>query len=133
MRIISRITGTERVQKQLDVAVKFAKQGADPVFRLHARREAGRLRKKPYPPELPNQKYQRTFELRDSYRHRKTGPSNYAITTQRKGAKWVVKKGMQNRRYHFGRWWTVDDEIAKGLPALSKRLSVEIEDIMEHQ
>ena len=131
MKVDFRIVGKERLTRQLETLKGFAKKQADPVFKKYARWQADKLRAKPYPPMLPNQKYQRTMKLKNSFGFRKLGASNYAVTNDRKGAKWVIKKGMQNQRYHLGRWWTMEDELEKGLPILRDQLVAEVEESLE--
>lgn len=131
MKVNFYIVGKERLDRQLENLKNFTKKQADPVFRKYASGQADKLKAKAYPPMLPNQKYRRTMKLKNSFGFRKLGPSNYAVTNNREGAKWVIKRGMQNRRYHLGRWWTMEDELQKGLPILRDQLAAEIEETLD--
>lgn len=126
-------TGLNRVRNQLRAAASFYKQEADPLIGKHAKSESARMRDKAYPPRLPNQKYIRTYELKRKYRAQHKGAGVWAVINRRKGAVWVIKKGMQNRKYHAGRWYTLEDELNKNVPKLTKNLSAHLEQLLNSQ
>lgn len=132
-------TGTNRVRNQLRAAASFYKKDGDKVIERHVKNEAKRLRRKPYPARLPNQKYQRTMELGKHFRAQKVKTGTWRIINRvrnkygRAYAVWVVKKGMQNIKYHLGRWWTVEDETQKNAPELTKNLATTFEELMNSQ
>lgn len=133
-------SGYNRVRNQLRAAASYYANEADSVIEKHTKKEAARLRSKPYPPMLPGQKYQRTFRLGKSFRAQHQGKAKWAVINRVKSIKygrpyavWVVKKGMQNKRYHLHRWWTIDDELQKGMPQLTKNLSITLEGLLNRQ
>ena len=79
-----------------------------------------------YPPELPNQRYRRTYALRGSWRKRRAGPTTMHIESMNVGyAPYVMGDGRQ-ARIHQGRWNT-DEQIARQYePILQRRLIVAI-------
>lgn len=133
-------SGYNRVNNQLRAAASFYADESDAIIEKHVKSEASRLRSKPYPPMLPGQKYRRTFRLGTHFRAQHQGKNKWAVINRVKSlrygrpyAVWVVKKGMQNRRVHLRRWWTIDDELAKNAPVLTKNLSVELEQLLNRQ
>lgn len=127
------ITGYNRVRNQLRAAASFYDKQSDKAIEKHAKREAKNLRSKPYPATLPNQKYIRTFELQRKFRAQRRGISRWAVINRRPGAVWVIKKGMQNRKVHLGRWWTIEDTLQATIPPLTKELSTQFEGLIERQ
>jgi hypothetical protein len=80
------------------------------------------------------------MRLGRAFRAQKKGLAKWAVINRVKSLKygrpysvWVVKKGMQNRKYHLGRWWTIDDELQKNVSTLTKDLSKELENLLERQ
>lgn len=64
-----------------------------------------------YPPELPNQQYRRTGDLRRSWRQRRSAPTELHVESVNVGyAPWVMD-ATQQARIHRGRWQT-DSMIA---------------------
>lgn len=117
------IQGGDKLKRILRDISDFYPDKADPVFRRHAVSEARRLRGKPYPAMLPNQVYQRTGQLGSSFKALHKGKGVHGVRNRRDNAVWVIWKGMQNRTYHLGRWWTFQDEIEDNLPKLEKALA----------
>ena len=128
-----RMYGYNRVRNQLRAMASAHPKHTDPTIEKHAKTQAAMLRNKPYPPERPNQKYVRTGELGRRWRAQHQGRGRWAIINRRPKAVWVIKQGMQNRKYHLGRWWTMEDTLAKTMPQLTKNLSRTLEALMEQQ
>ena len=128
-----KMTGYNRVRNQLRAMASAHTKETDPVIGKHAKTQSAMLRQKPYPAMLPNQKYVRTFELKRKFRARKRAPGQWEVNNKRKGAARVIKKGMQNKAYHLGRWWTIEDTLAETMPTLTENLSVMLEDLMRKQ
>ena len=127
------IRGTNRVRNQLRAAASAHTKHTDPVIGKHAKKQSAMMRALAYPAKLPNQKYVRTFELKRRYRAQKRASAQWAVINRTKYAVWVIKKGMQNRKYHLGRWYTLEDKMAETMPTLTKNLSVMLEDLMRKQ
>lgn len=131
--------GYNRVRNQLRAAAAYFPEVVDPIIEKHTKKQADMLRHKPYPARLPNQKYQRTYNLQRSFRAQRKGTAAWAVINRardRRGryyAVWVIKKGMQNRKYHLHRWWTLDDTLAETAPELTKNLSAALEKELDRQ
>jgi len=124
------IRGTNRVRNQLRAVASFHPNKTDAVIGKHARAERIRLKAKPYPPRLPGQIYRRTGNIANRFFSRKKSMGVWEIGNSALYAAWVIKKGMQNRKYHKGRWWTGDDVLAERMPMLTKALSEKLEAIL---
>lgn len=73
-----------------------------------------------YPPELPNQRYRRTFALRGSWRQRRAGPTELHVESAGVVyAPWVQGAPTQ-ARIHRGRWQT-DEGIARAYEPTAQR------------
>ncbi len=129
MSVKFEILGSNRVRNALRGLAAAHTADTDPIIEKHTKQQARRLRQKRYPPMLPNQKYRRTMELQKKFRAQRGGAARWRVINNRRGAQWVIKKGMQNRRYHKGRWWTMEDELQKTMPELTKKLGEKLEDI----
>ncbi len=131
--------GSNRVRNQLRTIAALHPELTDPVIEKHVKKESARMRKEPYPPKLPNQKYVRTGTLGRSFRaqHVKLGMwqiINRATNPRgRQYAAWVIKKGFQNKQYHLGRWWTIEEKLQKNMPILTKKLSIMLERELDRQ
>ena len=130
--------GVNRVRNQLRALASAVPDVTDPVVEKHAKTMAAFLRRKQYPPRRPNQKYKRTGELGRRFRAQRRGRESWAVINRakRKGqyyAVWVIKKGMQNRQFHLGRWWTLEDEMQKSMPRLTRNLTVALDQLIERQ
>lgn len=128
-----KLTGYNRVRNQLRALAAAHPDDTDPILEKHAKTEANRLREKPYPPKLPGQKYIRTGQLGRRFRAQKRKKGQWSVINRTEYAVWVIQKGMQNKKYHEGRWWTIQDELAKEMPKLTKNLATKLERIMEKQ
>ena len=129
--------GVNRVRNQLRACAAFHKDKADPIIEKHTKREAARMRGTAYPAELPNQKYQRTYQLQSHFRAQKVGNAHWRVINRVRNrygayAVWVIKKGMQNKKYHLGRWWTIEDKLQENAPMLTKNLAAELERILNN-
>ena len=132
------LRGYNRVNNQLRALASAHTDVTDPVIEKHTKALSAMFRGKPYPNKLPNQKYQRTYNLRRGFRAQNRGKGKWAVINRakRRGryyALWVIKKGFQNRKYHLGRWWTIEDESQKTMPTLTRNLSLALEQLMERQ
>ena len=78
------------------------------------------LRDKPYPPELPFQRYERTYELRRQWVVRRWGRSAHYIRNRQTYASYVVgdSDGLDQAEVHQHRWWIAVDEIDAHLTRL---------------
>ncbi len=72
----------------------------------------------PYPPELPEQKYVRTFNLKNSWDAEPQGFGRYEIINTARNPKtgdlyagWVV--GVDQAAIHKGRWWQAGKIVRK--------------------
>jgi len=115
--------GINRVKNQLRTLAALHPEITDPIIAAHAKKERARLKSKPYPPRLPNQKYVRTGLLANKFAHRKLGPGKHSVANTRPNGIYVIKKGWQNRQYHLGRWWTIEDALDENMPELTKNLT----------
>lgn len=89
-----------------------------------------------YPKKLPNQKYVRTFTLKNAWKKTKSGTtrkgfviSNNATLKGRKYARYVVgdaKGNWQNQKVHAGRWKLFKDVLEKAVLKLKKRIQEKI-------
>ncbi len=127
------LRGTNRVANQLRAMASAHPDKTDPIIGKHAKWQSRQLRRKRYPPELPGQKYIRTGNLGRRFRARRVKKGVHIVMNRQSYAVWVVKKGMQNTKYHLGRWWTIDDEVQKNAPTLTKKLAAMLEDLMRKQ
>lgn len=131
------IRGWNRVRNQLRTVAKYHPNVSDRVVERHTKRVAGQLRRKPYPPKRPQQKYQRTGDLGKSFRAQKERDAHWRIINRVKSRKYqrpyaihVIKKGRQPW-FHKNRWWTIDEEVEKTMPELTRTLTQELEREME--
>lgn len=115
--------GFNRVANQLRALASAHAKTLDPILREHAQSERRRLKATPYPPKLPNQRYVRTGKLANSYAVERQAVGRYSVTNNRKGSVWVIRRGFQNRRYHLGRWYTIEDVIEQRTGALTRALA----------
>ena len=125
--------GVNRVRNQLRAAASFHADVTDPIIEKHTKSESKRLRSKAYPPKLPNQKYIRTFTLKRRFRAQRYGTAKWAVVNRTPYAVWVIKKGMQNRKLHLNRWWTLEDTLQENTPELTKKLSTGLEELLNKQ
>lgn len=128
------IVGLKRLENQLR-SLEKALQIIDPVISKHATKFADDIRNKPYPPMLPNQKYKRTGLLGRRFRAKHAGMplGSHAVENRVPYAIWVAKRGWQNKAYHLGRWWTLENEAEKTIPTLQRELSTALEQELDRQ
>lgn len=134
------LSGFNRVGNQLRAAASTHPDLTDPIIEAHTKSEAARLRRKAYPPELPNQKYKRTYDLQRHFRAQRRGPGRWAVINRVRSritgmmyAYRVIKKGFQGHDYFLGRWWIFEDVLQKNAPMLTRDLSVAIEKLLDRQ
>ena len=125
--------GYNRVRNQLRTLAAAHPDITDKVMERHIKTQAANLRSKPYPPMLPNQKYKRTGKLGRAFRAQRRGRGSWAVINRTSYAVYVIKKGYQNRKYHEGRWWTIEDEMKRSMPELTRKLSTELEQELGRQ
>ena len=93
------------------------------AFRKH-------LKNKPYPPELPNQRYVRTGLLGSSYRTRKLSESSFRVWNSTPYAVWVIGKRIfeapSQAAIHRGRWFTIQDEQVKFFDEEGQKLAIKV-------
>jgi hypothetical protein len=133
MKVEFEMRGVNRVRNQLRALASAVPNITGPVVEKHTKDEAANLRNKPYPPMLPNQKYRRTGLLGRRFRAQRRGAGAWAVINRTEYALWVIKKGYQNRKYHEGRWWTIDDEMARTMPELTRKLTRALETELDRQ
>ena len=131
MRVQFDIRGSNRVRNQLRGLAAAHPEETGPVVEKHTKWAAAQMRRERYPAERPNQTYRRTYELRRRFRAQKVKAAVWRVINLRPGAVWVIKKGMQNRKVHLGRWWTLEDKLQKTMPRLTRKLTDKLDDIME--
>ena len=134
------LRGTNRVANQLRAMASAHPDQTDPIIGKHAKWQAKQLRNKAYPPELPGQVYVRTHNLKRRFRARRVKKGVHIVMNRQSYAVWVIKKGMQATKFfgkyppgHRGRWWTIDDQVQKNAPTLTKKLAAMLEDLMRKQ
>lgn len=103
----------------------FAKE-ADSAVQDWGRESAGQFRAKPYPPELPNQRYVRTGRFGRSWTHRRVADSALAIRNAaaqrgRYYARYVTagENATGQARIHQNRWWVARKELERLVPKLA--------------
>lgn len=122
-----------RVRNQLRRLASDRPDITEPVMERHAKMQSAMFRSKPYPPKRAGQKYQRTFQLQRRFLAQRRGREAWSVINRTPYAAWVIKKGMQNRAYHKGRWWIFEDEMEKSMPDLTKALAAELERELDRQ
>jgi len=106
-----------RVDRTLGLlAASTGEDLADAVVGELVEAEPDRLAAEPYPPELPGQRYQRTFTLSQSWEQEQVGPGRWEIrnvATQggREYAEYVVGDPEDQADIHRGRWWTGREKV----------------------
>jgi hypothetical protein len=125
--------GYNRVRNQLRTLATAHPEITDKVMERHIKTQAANLRTKAYPPRLPNQKYIRTGKLGGAFRAQRRGRGSWAVINRTSYAVYVIKKGYQNRQYHAGRWWTIEDEMNRSMPELTRKLSTALEQELDRQ
>ena len=90
--------------------------------------QRARTRAKIYPPELPRQKYVRTFRLRDNWKIGKAGEIGYMITNPTPYTKYVMGDayGTRQAMIHVGRWTTIRTIIEEEIATLPDEITAEI-------
>lgn len=83
------------------------------------------LKNKPYPAELPNQKYKRTGLLSASFTTTQEKLGRHLMNNEAPGRTWAI--GQPQARVHKGRWWTMLDELKKNTDLLEQRIAAVIE------
>lgn len=133
------VKGMGRLTNQFRAIVEFSNKSADNIMGEHVTDEAGRLRRKPYPPMLPGQKYVRTYRFGQAFKAEQVRPLHWQVVNRVKSlrygrpyAVWVAKKGMQ-AQIHQNRWWTADDELEDNLPKLNDKLGGFLEVTLDKQ
>lgn len=107
----------DRVNRTLGLlAAATGESLADQVVGELVEAEPGRLAATPYPPELPGQRYVRTFTLARSWEQEQIGPGrweirNVASQRGREYAEYVVGEPEDQADIHRGRWWTGREKI----------------------
>lgn len=89
---------------------------ADAVVGELVEAEPERLEREPHPPELPGQRYQRTYIVSRSWSQEQTGPGRWVIINSasqqgREYAEYVVGDPEDQADIHRGRWWTAREKI----------------------
>jgi hypothetical protein len=107
---------------------------ADKHVGRFAKEETVRLEETPYPPELPNQRYVRTFELAGSWTAEPTTGPRWIIANEADQpvgipyATLVVGPSERQAQIHKGRWWVAQEETASRLEEhLTKPLQEEVD------
>ena len=122
-----------RVRNQLRRLASDRHDITEPVMERHAKMQSAMFRSKPYPPMRAGQKYRRTFQLQRRFLAQRRGREAWSVINRTPYAAWVIKKGMQNRAYHKGRWWIFEDEMEKSMPDLTKALTEALEKDLNKQ
>lgn len=125
------MAGYNRVMNQLRAMASAHPRKTNPIIGAHARQQRAKLKGRPYPHKLPNQKYIRTGELANRWEAIQVKPGVWRISNRRRGVVAVVKKGFQNRKYHLGRWWTVEDVLAEDMPQLTRNLTAMLDGLLK--
>lgn len=86
------------------------------------------LRRQPYPPTRPNQRYRRTGLLGRSWEAGSEGDL-LVIRNTRPGATFVVGDGQGGGQawMHLGRWWTAESILRREQPELRKGIVRELD------
>ena len=121
MPVSYEVRGLDDIMKRVNALDGVRKKGADKIIGAHARREAARLRRKRYPPKLPNQQYIRTGRLGRSFFSFRRGGA-YGVRNDTPYGIWVIWRGSQ-APIHAGRWWTFQREIESKVKDLKRKLS----------
>lgn len=144
------VRGTNRVRNQLRTAAATHTEISDPVIEVHCESERKRLKSKGYPPRNAAKQpfkserqrryffwalnsgrisvpYARSGLLANKFAKVRLAPGRWQIENKRPGAAFVIKRGMQNKAVHAGRWWTMEDELEGGIGQLTKTLSQALE------
>ena len=108
-----------RIDKTLRLlAANTGESLADTLVGELVEAEPDRLEAEPYPPELPGQRYVRTFTLAASWEQEQVGTGEWEIinTATQKGrqyAEYVVGEPEDQADVHRGRWWTGREKVVE--------------------
>ena len=115
------IKGLDKLLKKIGKLDRVGQHGANDIIKKHTRSEAERLRKRKYPPKLPNQKYVRTGRLGRSFTPFQRGASVFGVRNDTPYGVWVIWRGAQVS-IHAGRWWTFQREVENNVRKLRAAL-----------
>jgi hypothetical protein len=94
------------------MGVRFA---ARPVAQF-SERMVRTLTNEPYPARLPNQKYIRTYLLKNSFRQARLEVARHLIQNTAPRRRYAI--GPKQAEIHQGRWWTMKEIVERDLPDL---------------
>ena len=125
MSINIEFKGVNRVRNTLRRLASLMPEIVDPELSDWAKDTAKELKRTPYPPKRPAQKYVRTGRLANSWKvgHPKRGV--VSVLNSAKYAGFVV--GDKQAWMHEGRWWKASEEVQKYTRALTLKLTKAIE------
>jgi len=128
------VTGNNRVIRKLGELGKFA-PFADVIMKRWTNGVVSTLAKKRYPPELPNQMYERTGQLGRKFSAKRVSRAKYVIenSASKNGRPYAVYVVgiFQNVKYHKGRWWLMRDVADEQLPKLTRAMGAKVQDIWD--
>ena len=78
------------------------------------------LTAEPYPPKLPNQKYVRTFLLKNSFQQARLDVARHVVRNTAPRRRYVISD--RQAAIHEGRWWTMREIVERDLDELSEAL-----------
>jgi len=123
-----KIHGLDLLMKKFrELAVSNPEIGDEPLNKF-SQEMTVTLGREPYPPELPNQKYIRTYQFKNSWFYKKADIARYKIINDARNPKsgefyagWVA--GTKQAPIHIGRWWQAVKVVKRHIKTLSNYLN----------
>ena len=132
------VRGANRVANRFRRAASQGVKLYDKEMQRWAQGVRRHLKKKPYPPPRPGQRYKRTGRLASSWYARRVKAGRYEIGNRanQKGryyARYVVGdgKGQGQAWMHRGRWWIARKEIEQQMPKLRALIAAKLVKVLE--
>lgn len=108
MRFQLTVKGDDQILTDLREGERLLPTRVNSIVWASVRELRADLKRKPYPPKLPNQRYVRTGKLANSYSARRERRNLYSVRNSAPYASYVVNEGTQaDIHREDGRWWTV--------------------------
>jgi hypothetical protein len=95
------------------------------------RQARDRLEEREYPPELPGQRYRRTYNLKYGFVYLQQNREEWLIYNAMQYSSYVVGEEDEQAEIHKGRWWIAREVVEEGISELDDRLAARYQHIID--
>lgn len=127
------IHGYDRLAAVLAEVEREANEATEQAVGAYVSRARDRLEDKPYPPELPGQRYIRTYNLKHGFRDIHLSRGEWLIFNEMEYSSYVVGTPDEQAAIHAGRWWVAREVVEERVPDLEDVLAARYQAIIDRR